>query len=241
MYNEFTESLTDKIPAKDDLNAMKTFAFKLSDRLVSLYKNINETKSLDTYNSVLLLTNNDDNKKNSHISLHMPAENVNTDKSIVQQSMETMKQYDKKANTYFTDTCKGCKLTITALIDQIDNIISWLQNEHKDDCDIILSETAINTIMDYSYVDLKPACNIEDVLLAPRFLIHEYDPVNNTLNEFDEPIGYGVYTDYSDEIQEFSSYEMVIRLRKNESDNHKPLGFNGMGFYIYSAYPRYPT
>lgn len=257
MYNELKRPLADRIPPADDINRAEEFAQKLSDRLLMLCKIIDENGSLDICRDVLLY-NSGDETQNSRLHLHMPDDDEkyyeiwqragapefycdSHEKNPAQiKASDMMIKYNKEASVCFIDARKGYKLIIMSLIDQIDNIINWLRNKDKNECDIIFTETAVGAAADHFYEDLGPDCDIEDVLLAPRFNAYYSDPDSDAVSIYAPPVGYGFFKDYSGEIQDFSSCGMVVRLRKNECSTDDPLGFNGMGFYVYSAYPQYP-
>lgn len=52
-----------------------------------------------------------------------------------------------------------------------------------------------------------------------------------------DKLGYGFTKDERGHIDAFESKTMTVVLRKNEPEDDNPLGFNGLGFHVYTAYP----
>lgn len=61
--------------------------------------------------------------------------------------------------------------------------------------------------------------------------------INNISQKQYSNLGYGFTKDSRGHIDAFESQVMTVVLRKNEYDENNPLGFNGLGFHVYTAYP----
>ena len=62
------------------------------------------------------------------------------------------------------------------------------------------------------------------------------DIIDLSQDKYDN-LGYGFIKDKRGHIDAFESQTMTVVLRKNEPEDDNPLGFNGLGFHVYTAYP----
>lgn len=65
----------------------------------------------------------------------------------------------------------------------------------------------------------------------------EINDLTDLSQEKYDNLGYGFIKDKRGHIDAFKSDTMTVVLRKNEPEENNPLGFNGLGFHVYTAYP----
>lgn len=144
----------------------------------------------------------------SHVDLHMPDKTSDGKATAQINALNKMLDKSKTANSCFSDAMTGYQSIAAAISDRIPEIVAWMQNENN---------TRPHTIV----------MNKEDV---DQFISLDESNDSNAL-------GYGYRKDSRGHIDPFEASTMTIVLHKNETSPEEPLGFNGMGFHVYTAYP----
>lgn len=81
---------------------------------------------------------------------------------------------------------------------------------------------------------------LQDNYKGDHHIVVTTQNVNNNLSKTDnsyDNLGYGFIKDKRGHIDAFESQTMTVVLRKNEPEDNNPLGFNGLGFHVHTAYP----
>ena len=206
-FNDIKKPIADKIPNTENEKATSAFINNLSCRLMDIADSIEDSESLDICKDTLSYHTADNPDTGSHMDIHMPADGKSDNKLNTQ------------INAMNTMLLKS-KATNSCFVNENDGykmIINALI-ERPDEITDWLQDSYQN---DHAIVLTTSEVN---------------DMVNSSQEEYNN-LGYGFIKDNRGRIEAFESQTMTIVLRKNEYDKENPLGFNGLGFHVHTAYP----
>ena len=206
-FTDIKKPIADKIPTAENEKATSKFINDMTCRLMDIADSIADDKSLNTCKSALLYSPLDNPSAGSHVDMHMPANDKSSSKLGTQ--VNAMNTMLRK-----NKTMNSCFVNEKS---GYQFIINSLTDRTKEITDWLQS----NYQGDH------------DIVLTTKEINGLIDGSQKELDN----LGYGFVKDSRGHIDAFESQTMTVVLRKNECYKDNPLGFNGLGFHVYTAYP----